>query len=161
LALILAGFLFVFFVPVIYDAALCQFTSPAFPCPSNPAGLKSIGVALFGWGATYWFEGGYSASLVYWGSFTTMGVLLLVGLPTAVACVCCLAPEIVRRSLALRFGFTLFGGFVFTLSVVIFASMMGQGFNLVLATLAVVLFSFGSTMVVYGARPRLFQITTE
>jgi len=158
--LVLVGFLFVFFVPVIYDPTLCQFTSPAFPCPSNPAGLKSIWFALFGWGAAYEFEGGYSASL-YGNSFTTLGVLLFVALPTGVAGVCCLAPEIVKKSLASRICFTLFGGFAFAFSVLIFASMLGEGFNLALATLAVTLFSFGSTMVIYGVRPRLFQITTE
>ena len=159
-AMALVGFLLVFFVPVVYDAGLIQ-CSDAFACPSNLAGLESIGVVLFGWGAVYGFAWGYSASMVYWGSLTTLGVLLFLALPTGVAAVCCIAPEIVRKSLASRIGFTLFGGFAFALSVVIFASMLGEGFNLALALLAVTLFSFGSTMVIYGVRPRLFQITLE
>jgi len=158
--LVLVGFLFVFFVPVVYDATFIQ-CSDAFACPSNLAGLQSIGVALFGWGAVYGFAWGYSASMVYWGSLTTLGVLLFLALPTGVAAVCCVAPEIVKKSLVSRIGFTLFGGFAFALSVLVFASMLGEGFSLALAALAVILFSFGSTMVIYGVRPRLFQIPRE
>jgi hypothetical protein len=160
LALVLVGFLLVFFVPVVYDAALIQ-CSDAFACPSNQAGLQSIGVVLFGWGAVYGFAWGYSASMAYWGSFTTLGVLLFLALPAGLAAVCCAAPEIVRKSLASRIGFTLFGGFAFALSALMFASMLGGGFNLALAVLAVVLFSSGSNMVIYGVRPKLFQIPTE
>jgi len=52
---------------------------------SNPAGLESVGVALFGWGAVYGIEEGYSASIPFWGTFTTFGVLLVVVLPMIVA----------------------------------------------------------------------------
>jgi len=160
-AAVLLGILFVFFVPVVYSSNLYadQMYAGSVTAPSNPAGLNSIWAAIFGLGAVCGFEEGYSASIPYLGlgSLTTSGLLLLVVLPMLVATVGCMAPEIVKKSLATRIGFAVFGGGVFTLSVLVFASMLGNTFNSLFATYGVVLFSEGSLMVIYGIRPAIFQ----
>jgi hypothetical protein len=103
MAAALLGFLFVFFVPVVYSSNLtyCQlhfYNAPPGACiaPSNPGGVESIGTALFGSGAAYLFEGGYSV----WG--TGFGALILVVLPMTIASILLLSPEIVRAGSSIR-----------------------------------------------------------
>ena len=170
-SIFLAGFLFVVFVPVIYDATMFQCTSPAFACLSNPSGLKSIGYALLHWGGAYSLGGGGSSQLGGYtflpdGYFalpdgsrlTTGGVLLFVAFPMVVASIGLVAPEIVKKSLAARIAFTFFGGIVLALSLLMVVSILSEGFNSILAAFAVVLFPLGSLMVIYGLRPRIFEI---
>jgi hypothetical protein len=111
MAVILLGFLFVFFVPVVYSSNLTDCKMPVYSgispgsclVLSNPAGLKAIATALFGWGATYGFGEGYSAS-VGWGteSLTTLGVLIFVVLPMTIASMLILSPEIIRVGASIR-----------------------------------------------------------
>jgi hypothetical protein len=174
-ALALLGFVIVFFVPVIYDPTMFQCANPSFACLSDPSGLKSIGYTLFHWGGAYSFGGagvgeplrgyaflpdGYFA-LPDGSRLTTFGVLLSVAFPAVVASVGLAAPEIVKKSLATRIAFTCFGGFIFALSLLMLVSMLSEGLNSILAAFPVVLFPVGSSMVVYGLRPGIFQIGAE
>jgi len=69
-----------------------------------------------------------------------------------------MAPEIVKSSKATRVGFTAFGGFVFALSMLAFASMLeSNSFNSFLAAYGAFLFSAGALMTIYGVRPAILQ----
>jgi len=168
LAAFLLAILFVLFVPVVYSSNVSgclpppmivgNWTGPG-GCATMPnaAGLASIGAALFGWGAVYGFEAGYSASLPWAGTFTTLGVLMLVALPLVVASVGCMAPEIVKKSVVTRAGLEAFGGIIFMLSALVFTSMLSYSFNSYLAVYGAYLFSAGSLMFIYGVRPAVLQ----
>ena len=101
-AIVLLGFLFVFFVPVIYSSNLSGCHPSVYELSagcnmlSNPAGLKSIGTVLFGWGATYGFEMGYSTSTIQWtnGVLAPFGVVLLLVPPIGIASILLLSPEL-------------------------------------------------------------------
>ncbi|MDV3278541.1 MAG: hypothetical protein LYZ69_08805 [Nitrososphaerales archaeon] len=173
IALILLGFLFVFFVPLVYDATMFQCAESSFVCLTNPSGLKSLGYALFHWGGAYSFgEAGDSQLLGYaflpegyfsypgTSGLTSFGVLLLVAFPITVACVGLLAPEIIRKSRVMRIGFVGLGAVVFVLHALFFLSMISEGFNLTVALLGAVLAATGGTMVLYGLRPGFFTPTT-
>ena len=82
--------MFVFFVPVLYDATMFACPYNGTLCLSDPSGLKSLGYWLLHWGATYGFELGYTAPLV--DQLTTFGVLIGYAFPLGVACVDLLAP---------------------------------------------------------------------
>jgi hypothetical protein len=90
-------------------------------CPNNPAGLISIGYALFHWGAiysldnfpqpsAYTFSGGYavlSDGTIF--LFTSPIILTLFVLPIAIAGAGLLEPEIVRKFRGAGIGFVLLG----------------------------------------------------
>jgi hypothetical protein len=107
IAMALLSFLFVFFVPVVYSSSLplCQSfmgVGGGACFVSNPAGWESVGTALFRWGAIYGFEGGYMASIPYWGFVPNLWILIFVVLPAAIASILLLRPEIARVSLSLK-----------------------------------------------------------
>lgn len=148
-ALVLVGFLAVFFLPVVYDTNLYP-CSGGLMCLSNPSGLKSLGYWLFGWGGTYSFELGYAAPPV--GSLTTVGVLLFYVLPLVVACAVLVGPELVSMSKVTRTGFVAFGAFVFVMSVLFVLSMIPM-----VALLGIALALISGMMVVYGMRIWVFR----
>jgi hypothetical protein len=177
-ALALLGFLFVFFVPVIYDATMFQCSNPqlavepfsGYTCLTNPSGLKSIGYALFHWGAGYSFGGGGDPQLSGYtflpdGYFpmpdgsrlSTFGVLLFLALPMTVAGLGLLGPEIVKKSKVTRAGFVIFGAFVFALAALV--ALFSSPFNLGLALLfGGVLAPIGGVMVLYGLHRWMFRL---
>jgi len=106
IAVVLLGFLIIFFVPLIYSTNLSSCHMPSWNginlglCEMGPAGLKSIGVALFGSGAIYeyGFGGGYSLNWGIESLLLTFGVLILVVLPLTVISATLLSPEQVEQS---------------------------------------------------------------
>lgn len=169
-ALIAFAFLFVFFVPLIYDATMLQCSYGAEACFSNPSGLKSLGYTIFHWGGAYSLGGagdpqvsGYAflpdgfLALPDGTHLTAYGVLLFVALPFFIGGIGLLAPEITRKSKLTRIGFTIFGAFVLILSVLMLFTMWSEGFNLALATLAITLFPAGFVMTIYGTRRRILS----
>lgn len=86
-------------------------------------------------------------------TLSTLGVLLFIAFPVLIAGVCCLAPEMVKKSRVTRVCFTLLGAFVFTLSMSIFASMPWVGFDFMMSVLGVLSLPIGALMVSYGIRP--------
>lgn len=168
-ALVLCGFLFIFFVPIVYDATMFQCRAGGLLCLTNPSGIKSIGYTFFHWGGAYSPGGAGDPQLAGYtflpeGYFvllgtnlTAFGVLLFVAFPIAIACVGLVAPEMVKKSRATRIGFILYGAFVFTLSLLMFLTMASEGFNAALTTLGVVLLPMGMVMLVYGLRPGIFH----
>jgi len=153
-AVVLFGFLFVFFVPIIYNATMFQCSNSAMVCLSNPSGLRSLGSLFFHWGGTYSFELGYYAPPV--GNLTTFGVLITYAFPLIVACVGLLGPEIVRLSKVTRIGFAAFGAFVFAMSILFVLSTIPT-----LAWLAIALVPTGGVMFAYSIDPRLFDLKDE
>jgi hypothetical protein len=153
-AVVLFGFLFVFFAPFIYNATMFQCSNPAMACLSNPSGLKSLGYLLFHWGGTYSFELGYYAPPV--GNLTTFGVLITYVFPLMVACVGLLGPKIVKLSKVTRIGFAVFGAFVFAMSILFVLSTIPT-----LVMLAIVLVPTGGVMFAYSVNPRLFALEDE
>ena len=153
-AVVLFGFLFVFFVPFVYNATMFQCSNPAMLCLGNPSGLKSLGYLFFHWGGTYSFELGYYAPTV--GNLTTFGVLITYAFPLIVACVGLLGPEIVRLSRVTRIGFAAFGAFVFAMSVLFVLSTIPT-----LVLLGIALVPTGGVMFAYGLRPRMFDLDTQ
>jgi len=153
-AVVLFGFLFVFFVPFIYNATMFQCSNPAMVCLGNPSGLKSLGYLLFNWGGTYSFELGYNAPTV--GNLTTFGVLITYAFPLVVACVGLLGPEIVRLSKVTRIGFAAFGAFVFAMSVPFILSSIPT-----LQLLGIALVPTGGVMFAYALRPGIFSLDSE
>ncbi len=157
-AVVVFGFLFVFFVPIIYNATMFQCSNPGEACLTNPSGLMSLGYLFFHWGATYSLEpgwsgptGGYFAPTV--GNLTTFGVLITYVFPLVVACIGLLAPKIVRLSKVTRIGFVTFGAFVFGMSVLFVLSMIPT-----LLMLGIVLLPTGGAMFAYGIRPSIFAL---
>jgi len=131
----LAGFLLVFFLPVLpYTqlsgppcAAICVGVFPGF------TGYQSLGFYATGWGAISggWFAGYQPPAVTYdfGGSpstLTAFGVFLAMVLPTVVACVWLLAPELVRFSKVSRIGFGVFGAAIFGLADLMLISMVQQ-----------------------------------
>ena len=163
------GFLFVFFVPVIYDATMFQCTNPQLACLSNPFGMKSIGYAIFHWGGAYSFGGGGDQQLSGYtflpegyfktpdsSGLTAFGVLLFLALPMTVSGLGLLGPEIVKKSKVTRAGFVVFGAFVFALAALV--ALFSTPFNLGLALLfGGVLAPIGGLMVLYGLHRWMFR----
>jgi hypothetical protein len=152
---ILLGFIFVFFVPIVYATRMFQCGEAAM-CLVNDSGLRSIGYVLFGWGGTYSFGLGASSPLN--GYFVPTpadpwpvgGVLLMVFLPLMVAAAGLLAPEIARVSRVARFGLVGFGASVTTLSALAVATTTPGPF---LAELIFLPMAWaGGLIVLYGMR---------
>ena len=149
------GFLFFFFVPVMYDAALFACRNLCATSLTNPAGLKSLGYWVFNWGATYGFDGAsYTGPIV--ANTTTFSDLFTVVFPLAVASVCLMAPEIVEISRTARASFVSFG--VFTLGFSLLLGLNGAlpPHLLPLMVVGACLAPVGGAIAVYGLRPSMF-----
>ena len=169
-AIAVISFLFVFFVPVIYDATMFQGgCGGGFACLANPSGWKSIGYSLFQWGGAYSpggagdpQVGGYTFlpdgffALPDGSGLTAFGVILFIAFPMVVTAVGCLAPELVKRSIVSRVVVVLFGGFVFALSLLMLASMATEGLYLLPYVSGVLMLPSGILMTLFGLRPGLY-----
>jgi hypothetical protein len=131
-------------------------------CPSNPAGLKSIGYALFHWGAIYSLENfpqpsGYTYSPGYFvlsdGTIfllTSSSIVIFFALPIAIAGAGLLEPEIVRKFRGAGIGFVLLGLLMFTIAVGSFSLARRDlefdllGVFLSLTGVAMILYLYGS-----------------
>ena len=175
IACVLAGFLLVFFLPVLpfTNAVNCNIP-PGALYPSvclNPSGAfysgyQSIGHLLTRWGSVYssWYAdsqnfGGYVSPAVSYGLgievtfLSTLGFLLLFVFPAIVACVGLLAPEMVGFSRVSRIGFVAFGALTFIFSALLLASTLGQLVSSwPFLIVGVVLCPAGALMVSYGLR---------
>jgi len=105
IAVVLLGFLIIFFVPLIYSTNLSGCHMAGWygiggQCAMGPAGLKSIGVVLFDSGAIYeyGFGGGYSLNWGVESLLLTFGVLIGVVLPLTVISATLLSPDQVEQS---------------------------------------------------------------
>jgi len=130
----LVGFLLVFFLPVL------TYTLPPSPCAGicigifpGFSGYQSLGFYITGWGAISggWLEGYQPPAITYdFGggpsTLTALGAFFTVVLPTVVACVWLLAPELVKFSKISRIGFGVFGAAIFVLADLMLISMVQQ-----------------------------------
>lgn len=174
----LSAFLFVFFVPIIYDPTMFRCVSSSFLCLTNPSGWKSLGYWLVHWGAAYspggagdpqltgytFLPAGYF-SLPGWrygsgsseAQLTAFGVLLFVALPAEVACIGLLALEVARRPHVARIRLAVFGASVLTLSALMYYSMVGRGFRPILTLLGWSPGPAGAMMILYGPHRWVFR----
>jgi len=131
----LVGFLLVFFLPVLpYTqppgrpcAGICIGVFPVIP------GYQSLGFYTTGWGAISgsWLAGYQPPAVTYdsgdgFSTLTASGVFLAVVLPTVVASIWLLGPELVRFSKISRIGFGVFGAAIFGLADLMLISMVQQ-----------------------------------
>ena len=171
IAIALFGFLFLFFVPNIYDATMFQCEGQGGLCPTNPAGLKSIGYALFHWGGVYAFGdsqlSGYG--FVPPGNFayadgsipTTSAILFFFALPLAIAGAAMLEPEIVRMFRHAVIGFLVLGILAFIVAANSFALAyhgLGLAFDLLgvgmsLTALAMILYLYDAGWFIRTVQP--------
>jgi hypothetical protein len=162
-ASVLLGFLFVFFLPITYDARLFACGLGGV-CLTNDSGLLSVGYAVFHWGATYSF--GYGSPSPLNGYFapnvtieltdlSSFGELLFIVFPLLVASLALLAPEIVRISRVARLGFAGFGAFTTMLSAIVLSAAISHPFlpEFVFLPLAWV----GGLIAMYGTRTWIFS----
>lgn len=158
-AVTLFGFLFVFFVPIIYDATLFKCADPRGLCLGDPSGLRSIGYTTFHWGGVYSFGGGGDPQLGGYGlrgsfissngdalsSFVTVIIFLL---PLAVVNVGLLEPEVVKKFNVAAVGFVVLGLLDFVLAVGSF-SLAYQGLGLIFYLLGATISFTGVVMILY------------
>ena len=176
-ALVAFGFVFFFFVPVVYDSTLFQCTYGLMGCLINPSGYVSVSYAVLHWGGAYSSAGGGDNTLPlvpgyvflpadYFGLpdgswLSSFFIVLNIAIPVAAAGVCLLAPEMVRWSRFTRIGFTIFASLVLLSSAVACLSMpTGLDFELWMDVAASALVMLGSGMLLYGLRPSIFTVTS-
>jgi hypothetical protein len=160
-AIALFGLLFLFFVPIVYDATMFQCANPRVLCPWNPSGLKSLGYTFFHWGGFYSFGGAGDPQLSGYGFVptgiftyvngsipTTSAILFFLALPLAIAAAGLLEPEIVRKFRVAVIGFVILGLFALIVSANFF-SLAYYGYGLAFDLLGVALSLMGAGMILY------------
>jgi hypothetical protein len=160
------GFLFVFFLPIIYEARLfaCGLGTA---CLTNDSGLVSIGYAVFHWGARYSLGYGSLSFNGYFAPYVTIeltdlssfGELLFIVFPLLVVSFALLAPEIIGISRVARFALVGFGAFTTMLSAIVLSAAISHPFlpEFVFLPLAWV----GGLTVMYGTRTWIFHPTSR